>query len=295
MPASRFLPDPRLRGVLLFCLAVVVLVGMGTLAKHLAREYPVPQIIWARYFFHLGLMLVAFPQRIPTFLVSERKGLQVLRGALMLVATLFSFTAYAFLPLATVTAITFTAPLVATALSVILLREHVGPHRWAAVAVGFAGVLLIVRPGAGMFTWPVLLPVGFAVMLALYQITTRMVRAAADPLNSLFYTALVGGVATLPLLLVAWRPPDNALEWLWLVLVGGLGGLGHLLMIQAFRRAPVSLLSPLGYTELIWAALLGFIVFGDVPDTWTWLGAAMVAASGLYVLHRERVVRSQAM
>ena len=289
MTLPRALPDLRVRAILLFCVGTGLLAGMVAVAKYLAQEYPVPQVIGARYFSHLALMLVLFPHRIATFLVSERKGLQVVRGVLMLVATLFSFTAVIFLPLATVTAINFTAPLIATALSVMLLREHVGRHRWAAVAVGFMGVVLIVRPGANVFAWPLLLPLGFAVMLALYHITTRSVRAAADPINSLFYTALVGALLALPLLLLGWRTPDSLFDWGWFIMLGGFGGLGHLFIIEAFRRAPVSLLSPLGYTELFWAALVGFVVFGDVPDAWTWTGAGVIAASGLYLLHRERV------
>ena len=282
-----------LRGILLYCVALVLFVAMGGLVKFLGREYPVPQLIAARYFFHFALMLAVFPRRIPTFLVSRRKGLQVLRAALILAGTLCSFVALRYLPMADITAITFTAPLIATALSVFLLHEHVGPRRWAAVAVGFAGVLVIVRPGAGIFQWPVLLPLLFACLSALYQIITRLVRDAADPLNALFYTALLGAALTLPLLTLGWRTPDGITDWLLLAAVGLLGGSGHFLVIEACRRAPVSVITPFSYTELFWASLVGFALFGDVPDLWTWVGAAIITASGLYVLHRERVRRTR--
>lgn len=294
MTGAHTLPEARLRGIVLFCTALALFIGMSALVKQLAREYPLPQIIWARYFFHLALMLAIFPQRIPTFLVSRRKGLQVARGLLMLLGTVCGFTAVLFLPLAEISAIAFTTPLIATALSVVLLQEHVGVRRWGAVAVGFAGVLIIVRPGPGIFHWPVLLPLAMACIHALYQITTRFVREAADPLNALFYTALVGAALTLPFVLLGWRTPNGALDWIMLVTIGLLGGAGHFLIIEAFRRAPVSVIAPFGYTELIWAALMGYVGFGEVPDLWTWIGASIIAASGLYVLHRERIRRGEA-
>ena len=292
-PGSRAVQDGRIHGIFLFCIGLAVMATMNAVAKHLVAEFPVPQIIWARYFFHCALMLALFPQRIPTFLVSSRKGLQVLRGLLMLTGTLCIYAALQFLPLAELTAITFTMPLVATVLSVVILREHVGPRRWAAVALGFVGVLIIVRPGSGVFQWPALLPILFACLSALYQITTRMARAAADPLNALFYTAVVGAVLTLPFVLLDWRTPDSLVDWVALAALGALGGSGHLLFIQAFRRAPVSVIAPFGYTELFWAALLGAVVFGDLPDLWTWCGAGVIAASGLYVLQRERAGQAE--
>ena len=288
MPGSA-VPEARLRGIFLFCTALALFIGMSGLVKQLAQDYPVEQIIWARYFFHFVLMLAVFPHRIPTFLVSRRKGVQVLRGLLMLLATVCGFTALRFMRIADITAITFTTPLIATALSVLILREQVGVRRWSAVLVGFIGVLIVVRPGSGVFDWWVLLPLVMACLYALYQIATRLVRDAADPLNALFYTALVGAVLTVPFLLFGWRTPDNALDWLMLAALGVLGGTGHFLIIEAYRRAPVSVIAPFGYTELIWAALVGYAVFGELPDGWTWVGAAVIAASGLFVLHRERV------
>src|ERR671916_1375419 len=129
------MPEGRLRGIALFCAALALFMVMSAVVKTLAREYPMPQIIWARYFFHCVLMLALFPHRVPTLLVSERKPLQVGRGVLMLLATVCNFAAVQFMPLADISAIAFTTPLIATGLSVLMLHEHVGPRRWAAVAV----------------------------------------------------------------------------------------------------------------------------------------------------------------
>lgn len=281
--------DARLRGILLFCTALALFIGMSAVVRHLARDYPMSQIIWARYFFHCVLMLALFPHRIPTFLVSGRKVLQVSRGVLMLLATMFNFAALQFLPLADISAIAFTTPLIATALSVFVLGEHVGPRRWGAVAVGFLGALIVIRPSPGLFHWPVLIPLGMACLYALYQIATRLTRDAADPLNALFYTALTGAALTLPFLLFGWRTPDGFQDWLLLASLGVLGGTGHFMVIEAYRRAPVSVIAPFGYTEIVWALLAGYFLFAEIPDRWTLAGAAIIAGSGLYVLHRERL------
>lgn len=281
-------PAAPLRGILLICFAVVCFISMNTLVRHLGREgYPVPEIIWGRYFFHLVLIMLIFPRRIPTLLVSERKGMQVLRSVLVLLATVCMFFAVKIMPLADAVSIGFTAPLVAVALSVPILKERVGPRRWFAVAVGFVGMLIIIRPGAGTLQWAALLPMGMATLYATYQVVTRMIRGAADPLNALFYTALVGAVATSLVVPFAWRTP-TLVDGLMLVATGFLGGVGHYAVIKAYERAEVSLVAPFAYTELIWAVIFGYFAFGDFPDLWTFVGAGIIVAAGIYVLHRER-------
>lgn len=284
--------DSPLAGIVYYCLAPMLFVCMGALVKYLSQFYPGGQIVWSRYFAHFLLILIIFAPRIPRLLVSRRKGLQVLRGVLMLTSTLCSFFALRFMPLADLSAVAFLAPLIVTGLSVVMLGEKVGPRRWTAVAIGFAGMLLILRPGAETVQWATLLPIGMAVLAALYAIVTRMVRSDADPVNALFYTALVGALLATPLLLIEWRTPDP-IGWAMLLSLGVFGGLGHYFVILAFRRASASMLAPFAYTELIWATLMGLLIFGDFPDAWTFAGAGIITASGLYVLHRERVVRAR--
>ncbi len=279
-----------IQGIALICFAVVCFIIMNTMVRYLGKVegYPVPEIVWGRYVFHLILIMVLFPRRIGTLLVSERKALQILRSTLVLLATVCMFFAVREMPLADAVAIAFVAPLFAVGLSALILGEQVGWRRWAAVGVGFFGMLIIVRPGAGTLQWAVLLPIGMAFLYALYQVVTRMIRAAADPLNALFYTALVGAVACTAIVPFFWKTPD-LMGWLLLIGTGFFGGIGHYAVILAYERAEVSLVAPFAYTELFWATLAGWMIFGDLPDVWVYVGAAIIAAAGIYVLHRERV------
>ncbi len=287
-PAGGGAAEAPLRAIALMCFAVLCFILMNTMVRYLGRAgTPVPEIIWARYVFHLLLIMVFFPRRITTLLVSKRKAMQVFRSGLVLLATVCMFFAVREMPLADAVALSFSAPLFAVGLSVLILRERVGPRRWGAVAVGFAGMLIIIRPGAGTLQWAALLPIAMAMLYATYQIVTRMIRGAADPLNALFYTALVGAIAASLVVPFFWRTP-GPIDALMLVGIGFFGGLGHYAVILAYERAEVSVVAPFAYTELIWATILGFMVFGDLPDLWTFVGAGVIVASGLYVLYRER-------
>lgn len=289
-PAAATDADRPLRGIALICMAVLCFVTMNTFIKELGRpghDLPVVFLVWGRYFFHLILIMALFPRRVPTLMKTRRVGIQVVRSVLVLMATACMFTAVQFLPLADVVSISFVAPLIATGLSVLILSERVGPRRWAAVAVGFVGALIIIRPGLGVFHWASVLPLAMASFYALYQILTRIARADADPLNALFYTALVGAVLTSVVVPFAWVWPSPA-EWAMLIAAGFFGGVGHFAVIKAYERAEVSVVAPFAYTEIVWATLLGLFVFGDFPDIWTFVGAAIIAGAGLYVLHRER-------
>ena len=277
-----------LRAIALICFAAFSFVVMNTMVRYLGRTgTPVPEIIWARYISHLLLIMAFFPRRITTLLVSKRKVMQVFRSVLVLLATVCMFFAVREMPLADAVALSFSAPLFAVGLSVLILRERVGRRRWGAVAVGFVGMLIIIRPGEGTLQWAALLPIAMAFLYATYQIVTRMIRGAADPLNALFYTALVGAAVSSLVVPFFWRTPD-LIDALMLVGTGFFGGIGHYAVILAYERAEVSVVAPFAYTELIWATILGFMVFGDIPDLWTYVGAGIIVASGLYVLYRER-------
>jgi drug/metabolite transporter (DMT)-like permease len=263
---------------------------MDATAKHLTQTYPVFEVSWGRYLFHLlTLPLFLGGQRFTGALRSARPGLQLVRSGLLLGATIFFFLAVQHIPLAEATAIGFVSPLLLTALSVPLLGEKVGIRRWVAVLIGLASVLIIIRPGFAAMHWAALLPLATAACFSLYQIATRILSRSDSAATTYVYSAVVGMVATSIIAPFEWVSPDLA-GWIGLALLGLIGGLSHFLMIRAFSQAPASLLAPFAYAQLIWATIIGLLWFGDFPDFWTLLGAVIITASGIYVVYRERVV-----
>jgi drug/metabolite transporter (DMT)-like permease len=235
-------------------------------------------------------MLIAFaPRRGLRLLAASRPGLQVARSTLLCVSTLIFITALRYVPLPTATAISFTAPFIVTALAPLLLAESVGARRWLAVTVGFLGALVIVRPGFGDINEAALLVFGSALCSALYQILTRKL-AAHDPAEtSITYIALAGFILTSLALPFVWKTPASALDAALFVSLGLFGGFGHYFLVRAFELAPAPFISPFNYSQILGAALLSFIVFGQWPDLWTWLGSLIIVASGLYMLVAERL------
>jgi drug/metabolite transporter (DMT)-like permease len=273
-------------------LAIGLFTVMDTIGKGLSARYPVPQVVWARYFFQFGWMLLLIPRLGMIGLVrTTRLGMNLVRGLLLAVATLFMFTAISFVPLADAYTITFIAPLLVTIFSIPLLGERVGWRRWSAVAAGFIGVLIVIRPGVGMPHWALALPLVTALGFALYQILTRKVAGTPGETSvaMLFYLASVGAVVTTALVPFFWRTVAP-FDWLPMAAMGLLGGIGHLLLIRALTIAPASLLAPFVYTQIVWGVVLGYLVFGDVPNVWMLVGGAVIVASGLFVFYREAVL-----
>ena len=285
-----------MRGILLMLLAVFLFVIMDATGKALTADYNIWQISWARYLFHLAI-LPAFLHRqsFVSIVRTSRLKLQLLRSALMLGATVFFFGAVSYIPLAEATAIGFVSPLLVAAFSVPLLGEKVGPRRWAAVIVGFVAVMLMIRPGFGMVHWAYLLPLGSATCFALYQITTRILSRHDSSVTTLAHSVSIGLLVTSIAVLIPgyWRAPDLH-GWMLMVLVGAVGGIAHYILIRALTLAPAALLAPFAYLQLVWAAVVGYLWFGDIPGWPTLAGMAVLAASGLYVMYRERKVAQAA-
>ena len=278
----------RIRLVAIGLLAAgVTLFGiMDGIGKLLASDYSVVQVVWARYAFALPVLLAsARPADWPGLLRCERPALQGVRALMPLLASVTVIIGLGLMPLADATAISFAAPLLVVALSAPLLGEPAPLRSWVGVACGFAGVLLIVRPGAGTIAWAALFPLATAFLFALYQIMTRLVRGD-DPVVTLAWTIAVGLVLTTPLLPLAWHPVAGP-DWLLLVLSGLLFGAGQLLLIRAFALAPAGLLAPFTYAQIVAAVVFGLAVFGDVPDLWTSAGTGLVVLAGIYVLRRR--------
>jgi len=281
---------PALRGTLLVVAAVGIFAVMDTIAKFLARSYPVSGVVWARYAANLLVLLVFLSARGQLGLLrTARPGLQFMRGLLLAVASLLYFTSLTVLPLAEAAAIGFVMPLFLALLAVPMLGERMDGARLAAVLVGLAGALIIVRPGATVFTPYALLPVGMALCNALYQILTRRVAGIEHPLTSLAWGAIVGAVLLSFALPFAWVTPTDPGHWVLLGIIGVLASVGHFTLIRAYDYANATGLAPFFYTQLIWVMLLGWLVFGDFPDGWSLLGTGIIVASGIYLIGHQRL------
>jgi drug/metabolite transporter (DMT)-like permease len=207
---------------------------------------------------------------------------------LLLGSTFFNFMAFRYLQLDEALAILFSTPFMVAILAGPMLGEWVGWRRWIAIGVGFAGVMVVIRPGFGGLHWAAMLSGASAVCYAFYSITTRMLARYDSSQTTLFYSNLFGTAIMVPVLPFVWTPPRSILDGVLMVAMGAFGAFGHFLLIVAHRHAPASVLSPFMYTQLIWATTFGYLVFANVPNHWTLTGAAIVIGSGLYLLHRER-------
>ena len=282
-------PPDVLRGILLMCAGVSLFPFMNAAVKLLDAGYPVTEIVWARFTGHLLFMLVVFlPAHGWSLLRTRRPAVQITRSLLMLVSNLVFVIAIAMVPLATASAIGFTAPLIVTALSVPLLGESVGWRRWTAVVVGFAGALMVIQPGSGFRDPNVLLLLVSALAYALYQIATRWVGRYDNAATGIIFTALLGSLVMSFALPFVFMAPRTLWDGVLFCCLGLFGGIGHYLIIRAFQLGPAAVIAPLGYIELVGTATLGYLIFSNFPDLWTWIGALVIIASGLYIAARER-------
>lgn len=280
--------------------AILLILGSGLLfafldasAKWLVLSgMSAPFVVWVRFAVHLVLVLVLFRgwQNREMYRVRNLP-LQLLRGVFLFGSTIFNFLALRTLPLADAMAIYFLAPMVITALAGPLLGEWAGWRRWAAIGVGFAGMLVVMRPGYGAFGIGHVYALLSMVSYCLYVIMTRRMAATETSASLIFYSALAPVVFMSPAVPLAGSVPPDLLHWVVLISLGFYGGLGHWLIIHAYKRAQVAGLAPYPYIQIIWATLLGYLVFGDVPDLYTVIGACIIVASGLYIVHRERELR----
>ncbi len=271
----------------LVLLAVALFSAMDTLSKILAATYDPIEVVWGRYLAILALLLPLL-LRDPRLLATTRSKLQLVRAVTVLGAALSFIAGLGRLPIADATAIAFASPLLVTALSIPLLGERVGPRRWSAVGVGFLGILVVVRPGSGALGSAALLPLASALFWAVSLVVTRRMRGGDRPLTTLFYSTAIGFVISSLALPFAWHPP-SAGACLLMALMGVLSAAGQYLLIAGLARGDASLLAPFSYSQMIWSTLTGYFVFGTVPTAWTWCGAAIIVASGIYIAHRERL------
>lgn len=277
-------------GIAFFIGANFLTAAVNAISKYLSVEIHALQITWG-YFVAMTVFVVGYAaiKRMPPRAVfaTKRLRLQLVRAGLLVLNLWTLFVGLTYIPLADAVAILFAAPLIITALSVPLLGERVGIHRWGAVLVGLTGILVVIRP-SGAMEWAVLLPLASAFVFALFQIVTRKMAETETTFVTLFYSCAGAAVLSTPVALFFWSPLDLR-QTAILLGAGALGAAAHLFTICALNVAQVSFLAPFNYVRLIWAIVLGYLVFGDVPTGQVFVGSGIVIASGLYVLMRERL------
>ena len=281
----------RLTGIALRCGAVVLFACNDASAKFLNAHMHTVQVVWARYMAAFALAIVLLnPTGNPQVMRTRRPWLQLGRSALLLGSTVLNFFALRYLQLDEAVSIIFCTPFIVAALGGPMLGEWIGWRRWTAIVVGFAGILLVTRPGAGGIHPAALLVVVAAICYALYSILTRVLTRSDSDATTNFYSNLVGAAAITVAVPFYWTAQSDPLVIALMCSMGLFSGFGHFLLIRAHRLAPAGVLAPFIYTEIVWMIALGFLVFGDVPNRWTLAGAAVVIVSGLYLLYRERVM-----
>ena len=281
------------KAIIAMLLGAAVLTTNVAVLKWLTNSYHVGQILFCRGIF-ISLPLA--------FLIWKAGGLKSLRSvnpkghavrAVLVIVGIFLFVSgLAYLPIADAIAISFAGPLFITALAQPLLGEHVGWRRWSAVLTGFIGILLIVRPGGGVVQWAVLFPLTASLAGALRDLLTRHLSSQETTVAILFSTTLGVILASLVTIPFVWVPVP-LVDWGWFALSGFLVGFAHFLMIETFRYGEATLVAPFKYSGVIWAGLLGYLIWGDIPDFITIVGVSILVLSGIYILHREQIRRGK--
>ena len=284
-------PD-RIKAIGLMIAAVSLFSCLDTTAKYLYSvvQLPLSQIVWMRFAGQFAAMIIVLGAvSLPRLLQTRKLGYQVLRSLLLLGATLFNFQALRFLQLDQAATIMFLVPLTVALLAGPLLGEWVGWRRLAAIFVGFLGILVVMRPGYGGFHPAMAYSLAAMLSVSLFGLATRYLASYDRAENTLFYSMFAGIVLVGPLAFMEWTWPRDGFAWLLMLSLGLWAGLGHYLFILAHRWAPASSIAPFIYVQLVVVSVLGFAIFGDLPDLWTLAGSAIIVASGIYLLHRERV------
>lgn len=283
--------DRPFRGILLLMSSTIFLATSDAMAKYLAKSLPPVEIAWLRFTMFVLIML-PIVLRHPRAMKSLTPGIQTLRGIAMLSSSVFFISGLQYLPIAEASATAFIAPIFVTALSILFLAEKVGTRRWIATIVGLIGVFVIVKPGTAAFHPAAILPILSALGWACTLVLTRKMSGADSVITTMSYTALVGFLMLSAVVPLYWVTPT----WQQVAIGAAIGiasTTGHWIVVLAFRYADASVLAPFSYSQLVWVTILGFLMFGEIPDIWTAVGAAIIIASGLYTAHRERLRRTK--
>ncbi len=282
------------RGIAFTLLSIAFFVALDSAAKVMTQTHPPLQVAWGRYVFSVVLLpLLIRPRDVIPALATRRPDLQAARSVLLVSATCLFFLALSHIPLADAIAIGFAAPFITSMLAIPVLREKVGPRRWLAIVAGFVGVMIVLRPGFEERHWAYFLPLGVAAALAVYNVLTRLVNRYDPARTSMAYNNVAGALimSLVVVILPGHWMPLAAGDWLTLAMMGGFAMTGHFLLILAYRHAPVSAVAPFSYGQIVLATVAGLAVFGEVPDSGTLAGAAVIIAAGVYIFRREAILR----
>ena len=281
-----------LTGIVLGVAACACFSALDTTTKFVSTAVPLLMALWFRYAFQaVATALAVIPRRGSQVLRTRHLPFQVLRGVLLLASSFMAFTSLKYMPVGEFTAIVMMGPLVVTLLAATMLKEHVSPLRWALVAGGFIGTLIIIRPGGAGFGWASVLPLCCVVTNTSFQLLTTKLARTEDPVTMHLYTGWVGALIASLALPFVWEVLPHWGWWVALCFMGLAATVGHFMLILAFHRAPASTLSPFLYSQIAFSMLGGWIVFRHVPDTWSFLGMGMIAvcgAGGAWLTVRER-------
>ncbi len=281
-----------LKGVLFFMTAIFLISVVDTICKSFTKDLHAIQLVWG-YFVGINFILWIYfflkGEKVAKLRLTNRPFLQFFRPALLVCSISSLFIGLTYLPIAEATAIGFVAPLFITALSVPILKEKVGIHRWSAVVIGLIGVLIIVRPSGDLWHFASIMPLLGALFFALFQIMTRLLSVTENTHTTLFYTGLGGLVWSTLIVPFVWVTPTE-LHILIFFTIGTMGAVAHLCMISAFDQAEASLLAPYNYTKLLWVVVMGYWVFDDIPSIDMWIGVMIIVSAGFYVIYREKKI-----
>jgi len=280
--------SPMLRSLGLMALGILLLTANDATSKYLVQSHPIGQVVGLRQASTLLVLIpyMIFFSRWSLLRVVDLRG-QLMRGTLFIIGSMLIVWSLGELPLATAITMLYISPIFMVILSVPLLGERISRHRWVAVIGGFAGVLIIMRPGGAGFQWALMLPLLAAMVNALRDVLTRKLARTETSISILFWSNIIlmtGGFMTLPM---GWAPVSTP-DAFWFVAAGIFNGTAHFCIIDALRTGEASALAPIRYTALLWAALLGFLVWGEVPELWLLAGAAVIVGSSLYMIRAER-------
>ena len=286
-----------LQGIGFAILAIACFATLDTTTRHISAGFSVLVALWFRYAIQAVITTVVFwPGRGRQLLRTQHSRFQLARGSLLFACSILAFFSLKYMPVGEFTAIALLSPLVITLLAARMLNETIRPLRWVLVAGGFAGTLVIIRPGSHHFDWTVVLPLMLVATNSAFQILTSKMTKLEDPITMHFYTGWIGTALATCMLPFAWEMPQDPIVWMQLLLMGVLASIGHFFLILAYGRAPAATLTPYMYTQIGFAVLAGWVVFDHLPDQWTFVGMGLVAlcgALGAWLTVRENRIAIQ--